>query len=313
MWAEESSIYLSGYQFFFALGTFISPLMTRPYLSNEILINMTSSTTSHSNATEMTVTPNMTLSPTNYIKGFTESRIEIPFGIVGGLLLISGFLLLVLHFYRRYIPPVQPNEHFVCKCPKKWKLIYIILGLLTLAPYVGMEIMNFQLIATFAKNSHLQMSNSDSAVVQSLLAGAFTLLRAIVFIISLKFWSAKTLYLNFITIFIGNTLLFLFEYNNYSKSFLWLGAIICGAGFSSVFPSTYAFLENQFTISNNLGGLFVCLSGLMAAILPTLCGQFIEDEPLTLVYINYIITAIIASTFIIFNLIIYKKSKSRKL
>ena len=305
MWAEKSSNYLAGYQFFFALGTFISPLIVRPFLAEE------RKSTNQTNSLSPNETSTNTLYLTESVITYTESHIEIPFGIVSALLFISGLILLILHLLHRYEPPIEQSGQFVCKRPTKRKLIYIILGLLTLAPYVGIEITNFQLIATFAKNSHLQLSPSDSALVQSLLAGAFALCRGIIFLITFFYWSEKSIYLNLIIIFIGNTVLFLYQFNEFSKAYLWAGVIICGSGFSSMFPSVYAFLENQFTISNTIGGLFVCISGLVGAVLPTLCGQFVEDQPLTLVYVNYICAAIITISFILFNILIYGKSQSK--
>lgn len=295
MWAEESSSYLAGYQFFFALGTFISPLIVRPFLAEKIESNNNQNNSSHIS----------TNSP--YLK---ESHIEIPFGIVSAMLFISGLTLLALHFWHRYEPPTEQNERFVCKRPTKRKLIYISLGLLTLAPYVGIEITNFQMIDTFAQYSHLQLSSADSALVHSLLAGAFALCRGIIFVITFMYWSEKSIYLSLITIFVGNTILLVYQMLGYSKGYLWTGAIICGSGFSSMFPSIYAFLENQFTISNTIGGLFVCVSGLVGAVLPTLSGQFIEEQPLTLVYVNYICATIIGISFISLNIIIYSKSES---
>ncbi|CAG2167233.1 unnamed protein product [Oppiella nova] len=284
LWADKSSIYLQGMQFFNALGTFISPLMSAPFLAEKIE-NHTNSVDTYDISTHfLNISSNeFTTHTPKEVDIYTKSRIEIPFGIVGALLLTSGLLLLVLHFYRRYTPPPDQEDDFSCRCPDKWTVIYIILGLLTLAPYVGMEVMNFQLITTFAKYSHLHLTGSDAALVQTIMAGAFALFRGINFIISIKYWSENIIFANIIVIIVGNIVMVLFEVNGYSHTVLWIGVIITGTGFSTVFASVYAFLEKHLTISNAIGGLCVCASGLMAALLPTLCGQFIEDNPLALV------------------------------
>jgi len=289
LWAEKSGAFLQGIQFFFALGTFISPLMTRPFLDN-----------GESNETSFR---NMT---TEQLKH--RSRIEIPFGIVGSILVISALLLLILHFYKRYEPPIEQDQECVCKCPSFQKMTYIILGFFTLAPYVGMEIMNFQLVSSFAQNCHLKLSDSKSADVLTFLAGAFTFGRALSIIISIKYSPQKMIFVNYIIIIIANIILLLFELNQNSVLMLWIGNVILGFGFSSVFPAVYAFLERHITIGNSMGAFFVCTSGLMAALLPTVCGQFIADEPLALIYINFICTLINCSAFIIFNVLVrYKR------
>ncbi|CAG2116597.1 unnamed protein product, partial [Medioppia subpectinata] len=255
LWGDKSSQYLQGMQFFNALGTVISPLMTAPYLATKIeQKNKTQSITAYNITSYLTSNSSHSLhihnnnDETKDVDIYTKSQIEIPFGIVGALLLTSALLLLILHFYRRYTPPVDENDQFVCKCPERLTLIYIILGVFTIAPYVGMEVMNFQLIATFAKYSHLQLSGSDAALVQTVMAAAFALFRGIS---------------------IGNVVTILFEVNGYSHTVLFIGVIVTGIGFSTVFASVYAFLEKHIAISNAVGGLLVCTCGLMGGLLPT--------------------------------------------
>ncbi|XP_054163363.1 sodium-dependent glucose transporter 1A-like [Oppia nitens] len=316
IWAEKSSSYLQGLQFFNAVGTFVSPLMTGPFLAKQSKKNVTNSQMVTDLSSHIMKLSNISLqsitTPTNTTKTidvYSESHIEIPFGIVGGLLISSALILLILHFYRRYVPPIEQQEEFSCKCPDKWTVIYIVLGLLSLAPYVGMEVMNFQLISSFAKYSHLQLSGNDSALVQTIMAGAFALFRGINFVISFKFWSENLLFLNFIIIIVGYVVILLFEIYNYSKIVLLIGVIIVGSGFSTIYALVYAFLEKHLTISNTIGGLFVCTSGLMAALLPTLCGQFIEEHPLALIYMSLICTIIIGISFTTFKIVVYFRAK----
>ncbi len=225
-------------------------------------------------------------------------------GIVGSILALSAIFLLVLHFYKKYDPPKDQSQQCVCKCPSSEKLIYIVLGFLTLAPYMGMEIMNFNLVPTFARLSHLKLTDSDCAIVLSYLAGSFTISRGISIIIAMKYPPEKMIFVNYVIVLIANIVLLIFELNQNSLTMLWIGNVILGIGFSSIFPAVYAFLERYITISNSMGAFFVCGSGLMAALLPTVCGQFIEKEPLTLIYMNFICIFIVSSAFIILNLFI---------
>lgn len=100
----------------------------------------------------------------------TESHIEIPFSIVGGILFISGLMMLATHFVRRYRPPKSLAEQ-VATPLTTFKIVTIILAILQIGPYIGMEISNFQLLPTYAGHSYLKLDDQQSAVTQSIMAG----------------------------------------------------------------------------------------------------------------------------------------------
>src|SRR5699024_9861453 len=107
----------------------------------------------------------------------TKSRIEIPFGIVGGLLLVASLLHLASHLYRPYTPPVSERSDRSkprWRLPSRHRLVSIVLAIFLVGPYVGMEISNFQLISTYSSHSYLGLDDQKSALTQSILAGIGT-------------------------------------------------------------------------------------------------------------------------------------------
>ncbi|CAG2177900.1 unnamed protein product [Oppiella nova] len=145
VWGNKSSLYLGGYQFFFAAGVCIAPLIDTPYLTNI--------------PTNQTYTSNI----------INVSRLEVPFAINGVLLIVSAILLLLLYCYQPYIPPKNSEKAIKFEFPKKWELIYILLGVFIIGPYVGLELMNFQLLPTFLQDSYQHISDSQSSQLLAIL------------------------------------------------------------------------------------------------------------------------------------------------
>ena len=239
VWGNKSSIYLGGFQFFYAAASCIGPLIETNYLTNI---------------------------PTN--QTYTSSiinvfRLEVPFAINGVFLIVSAILLLLLYCYRPYIPPKSQEKAIKFEFPKKWELIYILLGVFIIGPYAGLELMNFQLIPTFLQDSYQHISDSQSSQLLAILTGVFAITRLINFVVAIKYWTKNYIYVNLILIFISNILLFLYEYCEYSEGVLMAGLIIMGIGFSTVYPSVYTFFESQLTLSNTTVGVFISAGGIL--------------------------------------------------
>ncbi|CAG2171942.1 unnamed protein product [Oppiella nova] len=128
VWGNKSSLYLAGVQFFFAVGVCIAPLIDTPYLTDI--------------PTNQTYTSSI----------INVSRLEVPFAIN-----VSAILLLLLYCYRPYIPPKSQEKGIKFEFPKKWELIYILLGVFIIGPYTGLELMNFQLIPTFLQGPYIRL------------------------------------------------------------------------------------------------------------------------------------------------------------
>ncbi|CAG2107716.1 unnamed protein product, partial [Medioppia subpectinata] len=143
---------------------------------------------------------------------------------------VSAIILLILHFYRRYIPPVKQTKKITFKRPKKWELIYTTFGVFIIGIFYGFEFMVFEMLPTFIENSYLQLSAYKSALIYAIMTATFTAARGLNVLISIKFWSKNSIYLNLILIIVGNGILVLFETNKHSETLLVIGVMILGIG-----------------------------------------------------------------------------------
>jgi len=85
--------------------------------------------------------------------------------------------------------------------------------------------------------------------------------------------------------------------------------MILGLGFSAIYASLYAFLEQHIKITNIIGALFTCAGGAFQAAYPAITGQFVEDNPVVFNYVN------ISSTifcFLSYCILLYLVKRSKK-
>ncbi|XP_054152547.1 sodium-dependent glucose transporter 1-like [Oppia nitens] len=330
IWAEKSSIYMGGYQVFFSMGIVLGPVLAAPFVSdyhpNDLLpkqlkdsrlIKLNKSSLVANNYVDNTVgTDNNNKNIDNKLH---YGNIEIPFIILGALLLLSALLLLAIHFYRRYTPPKKltslnveqkSTDHNTSKWPDKSKLIYICLLVFTLGPYVGFEFMTFQLLPTYLEYSHLHMPPNEGDHMLTIMTVSFLAYCLISFFLSMKYWSKNSIYINWAAILIGNIILLVFNHSSLGMGALITGSIFIGIGLSTLYPSVFAFVESQIEISNVAGGLVVCACGFFSAIFPVICGKFVNENPEVIPIMNLILGTFGLTVFIILDILLYRQSKT---
>lgn len=192
------------------------------------------------------------------------------------------------------------------------------MGSMFLTFFVGMEQMHLQFLPTFVVNTELDISPSTAAMMSSAAALSFTVGRGVSIPLAIKLRPQTILYTNHVLMLLGTIILVL--YSNSSVTMLWVGNCILGVGFSSVYASVYAFLENQIRITNRIGSIFVFAGGFTAAVSPSMVGQYIEASPLILVWFNLVCCLLCLTILIIIHLTVYlaerkpsKKYTNRKL
>lgn len=173
--------------------------------------------------------------------------------------------------------------------------------------FVGMEQMHLQFLPTFVVNTELSLSPSVAAMMSSAAALSFTIGRGLSIPLAIKLKPQTILYTNHFLMLLGTFILAI--YANTSETMLWVGNIILGAGFSSVYASIYAFLEQQIRITNQIGSVFVFAGGLTAALSPSLVGQYIEPNPLILVWFNLVCCLLCLTILMIIHLSVYLLGK----
>lgn len=277
--------------------------------------------------------------------------IYIPYAIAGCITVMGALLILVLYYVNKYEPPKKPSKEYELKTVdengeskhtlgidhdpqysnhrfhslaidnvvQKAKtptltIVLVGMGSLFLTFFVGMEQMHLQFLPTFAVNTDLNLSPSSAAMMSSVAALAFTIGRCLSIPLAIKLRPQTILYSNHLFMLIGCVLLAI--YANSREDMLWLANAILGVGFSSVYASIYAFLEQQIRVTNRVGSIFVFAGGLTAAVSPSLVGQYIEANPLILVWFNLACCLLCLAIFVAIHLIVsfsQKRQKKREL
>ncbi|OXA61462.1 Sodium-dependent glucose transporter 1 [Folsomia candida] len=276
LWSGEAAPYIQVQHFSFALGTFVSPLIIRPFLAkrevDQTLTDFTNSTT------------NDNMDP-------GTSEIWIPFLIVGSSCILGGVAILGVTCLRNFGPcrignQTNPPNHIEKKSPNtSYKIQLIMLACLIVGTYVGMEITTVQFLPTFTHFIPLKLAPSDGAKILTGLSAAFMSGRAVGIFLVLKIRPEIIIVGNFVVILVGNIALHFV--GGTSLEILWSGAVLLGVGFSAVFPCFYGFLEKHLHVTDVIGAVIISSSGLISAIYPVIIGTWIEQNPYVLMYTNY--------------------------
>ncbi|XP_054157271.1 major facilitator superfamily domain-containing protein 4A-like [Oppia nitens] len=166
----------------------------------------------------------------------------------------------------------------------KYLISILITGSIMLCFYEGMENINFEYLSTFNVNTDLKLSEQTSDVIMSVMSASYTLGRGIGIILAIKVQPKYFLYTNFILISIGNLILYLSA--NTSEIWLYVGTVILGFGFSTVFPSIFSYMESRIRLTNTVCGILSVSCAIIATVDPIIVGQYISNYPYILLYVN---------------------------
>lgn len=295
IWQHKAGPFIQAQHFFYAVGSIVPSLIVAPFLDNN-------STTASSNTVG------------------EASRMYIPFSIMGSLnFLTLAFQTFLFIFYRYHTPPMYASENFeqiddakeitvhtevdvagnvsinqpdkadiMGMSNRKFKLIAA--TVLFLGAYGGMEVTTFQFIPTFGQYSDLKMTESASAYVLTGLTGMFAVGRGIGTIFIFKVRPELILLTNFIFIVAAN--LILLTYANDNLIMFWIGSILLGAGYSTMFPSFCAFMEKYLVFTSAIASTIVVFATSVASIYPLIVGKFIAQNAVVLTYTNFISTVV---------------------
>lgn len=176
-----------GLHFTFGLGSIVTPLVVTPFLSND--------TESDESSTESFLSS--TIATT--VESASESRIHIPYGFGGLTIGLSGVLVIILYFYKKYEPPKSHQENIAAALvqnakeekigpwrkftnsvrtqlyPSHYAFSLILMAAIFMAVFLGMEWAMFQYFPSFAVFSKCHVSKKEAAYISTGLSLAFTL------------------------------------------------------------------------------------------------------------------------------------------
>lgn len=326
IWQESANPYMQGMHFSYALGQTVAPLITEPFLSpdskqqdngtNILFDELGNNGTSHSETRIVVpysisavtyacagivivflyfrvpyVDPKRTVSGdsttvmnNNSVNNNVKRRTQVP-----DLLASSG-----CSSDEQLPPEDEPTDYLLLSAYETeakryhWKLVAM--GCVLLCCYTGLELSTFNFIPEFAVVIDLRLSKSKAAFLTSVMSGAFAANRFFSIIVASKIKPKKMLYMSFLMLLTGNSILLFFA--NTSEPMLWVGVILMGSGHSSVFPCIMSFLEQRVNVTTTVCGFFMLASAVSSGILPIVVGNYVESFPLIYVYVNlFLLTA----------------------
>jgi FHS family Na+ dependent glucose MFS transporter 1 len=297
LWSSKAAPYIQTQHFSFAIGTLISPLLIKPYLSNDPDLSA--------------FTQNSTDSGEHY----PGKQLYIPFFIGGAASILGGLFLLALYFFQKSTSSQPDGTTNVTSEPQNSpenstsrKILLISLSAIVIGTYCGMELCTIQFLPSFTHFISLHLSPGDGALVLSSLTGAFTLGRGLGICLVLKIHPEILLLANLCLITVGNSVLYFWANDSYPM--LWTGSICMGIGFSTVFPSFYGYIEKHLVVSNVVGAIMIMAGGLVSSLYPVIIGSFIESNPYVLMYTNYFSLVVSCGAFLCIYCTTQKSSKS---
>ena len=174
-----------------------------------------------------------------------------------------------------------PEEHKDAPLPVLPLAVMVLCFLL----YVGAEVGYGNWIYTYALQLGLG-TEITSAYLTSAFWGAFTLGRLLGIPISTRLRPLTILYLDFAGSLLSLGLIMLFRD---SAVILWIGSILLGISFASVFPTFLTLSEERMHVTGTMAGWFLVGGSLGGMILPWGIGQaFVRLGPGTMVTIVFI-------------------------
>lgn len=158
------------------------------------------------------------------------------------------------------------------------------LGAILLCCYCGVEMNSMNYLETFVVKGPLKLTKEKGALMTSVLAGAFTLGRGTSVYLATKISTITMLYFDVVLMMIGTLVIMVF--GAISENYIWFGIVLQGFGFASVYPTTYAFLEQRVHITNTCTGVMLFVSSLIPAINPIIMGAFVDKYPMVFMWLN---------------------------
>ena len=308
VWGEKSPPYMQALHFLFALGSFIAPLIAKPFLQENIV-----STNSCVNTNSSQCSSNNSIGDSSNNLCFSNSRgntfpVTWAFWICAFPLAIAGIGFLVFVFIKSCSLHDKDTKHEDAPKTKQGSLMYRVTFLslfsVFLLIYAGLEEAYGGYIFVFGSTSSLKMSKDVAALLNSGLWGSFALARLAAVPISKYLPPSKMLCLDLAGCLLGSAILISQikdgDCSAADSTKLWVGTVIFGISTSSVFPAGISWAENFVTVSGRTASLFLVASSTGGMLIPLSVGSTIGDTvgPCSLMVCAFVISVLMIVVFL---------------
>ncbi|KAI2804128.1 hypothetical protein BLOT_003105 [Blomia tropicalis] len=294
---DIGNVLMQALHFFFGFGCILGPLLAEPFLKHSYIGS----------------------------EGFFANCLVLPYTIASSTAVISSITFFLLFVFYPYDQPksnsseidsdevqiISSNSDDVDSSRNSSSLYYLLIFSCSvfLFVFLGSEGTYFQFSASFATKTKLNLSEPNAAFLASSLAISFTAFRAFSVLIALKLTPDLMILLDLFSVVIGNTLVYFFADRNLVPFVI--GIILLGAGFASVFPSFFPFLErNGFEVTDMIGSVLTFSGGLAEVLAPFIIGLYIDNKPYVLVYFTFASVTLSFIVLALLNILIWKYFRS---
>lgn len=321
--AAQQGLYLS-----ISMGTLFAPLLAGPFLSatGDLKGASTSATTASYEYNGNGTSLNQAFS--------SNSRIYIPLGLIGGMMIFSGILF--IPFIRRKpfsysdnvnshsrldYEDITSNDNANADDQVKYELegaskatviIPVLLILATFGFIDCYDIMTSNYLYTMLIHTDLKLSQHSAVLIDAAYGAANIVGLAMAVIISLFVGPLICFYVN-ITLLISSCTIY-YMFMNTSELALWLATLFLGLSIGPVYGNLTSLMSNLILVSNSIGSLVVVFSGVGDSLAPYLAG-YVAKDPLHFVRMNMlcVISAAVCITSMKLYVLIVRRGITSKL
>ena len=260
-----------------------------------------------SNGTDVIIDTNST--------SLVNEDIVYPFFISGGVLFVSGSVLLLFYFMGKYDAQDYQQKNQLNENDKKivnrydaeaqevsslhsikaiilnekpistfFKVTLISIGATMLMFYEGVEALFFDYIAAFSTETKLSLSDQQGAYIALGLSCSYTIGRGLGIVAAMKIRPRYFVYFDLFIISCSLTTLYI--YANDSANMLFISVVSIGLGFSTFSPSIYSYLEEHLHLTNFICGILLVSCSTINIVDPVLAGYFLKSDAYILIYLS---------------------------
>ena len=252
---------------------------------------------------------------TNSTSNLVNEDIVYPFFISGGVLFVSGSVMLLFYFVGKYDAQDYQQKNQSNENDKKmvnrfdaeaqevsslhsikaiilnekpistfFKITLISIGATMLMFYEGVEALFFDYIAAFSTETKLRLSDQQGAYIALGLSCSYTIGRGLGIVAAMKIRPRYVVYFDLFIISCSLTTLYI--YANDSAIMLFISVVTIGLGFSTFSPSIYSYLEEHLHLTNFICGILLVSCSTINIVDPVLAGYFLQSDAYILIYLS---------------------------
>lgn len=281
IWGKETTPFMQSMNFSYGLGCLIVPLIAKSFL-----LPIYQADEEEAGFSNTSVAINIV----NYTR--EDVKLIFPYSIVALVSFVPAVYFFLLFLLKRKTPPhpsrIVANNSTAgnpATLNPRVRLAVICLMAVFLHVLEGLQITIGTLLPVFAVKSILKLDKSTAAVQTSLFWTTFTFCRLFAIFYVDFIGIQVNLFMTLGIVLLSNGFLLPLAFGCHFEWLLWAGAAMAGIGLSSLWATSFGFIESNFPVTSRIATAFTLASCLGGFNLPFLTGFYIDAFPDVLLYV----------------------------